>query len=152
MKHLWLIASAILMTACETVPPPMEFTFEEFKTIEAEVTYPEELPKLRELECYPGEADECKIAGYTSTRDIDVFETYKIRAKSNTTIAQGNAEALEAVLEQADELVAAGKAQEQITRIREEQLYTERALRVREKWYYRAMLVLVGAAGVFAAR
>ena len=150
MKHLLLIAFVFLMMGCETAPP-MEFTFEKFETIEAEVTYPEELPKIRELECYPN-VDQCKIAGYTSSDDIDVFEVYKVRAESNTSIAQGNAEALDAVLAQAEELVAAGQAQEQITRIREEQLFTERSLRQQDKWYYRAMIVLVGVAGVYAAR
>lgn len=152
MKHLWLIAFAILMTACETVPPPIEFTFEKFETIDQKVTYPEELPKIRDLQCYPGESDaECKIAGYTSSADIDVFETYKIRAESNTAIAQGNAEALESTIQQTEELVAAGRAQENITKIREEQLQFERWQRQIDKWYYRALLVLVGAAGIYAA-
>lgn len=152
MKHLLLIASAILITACETTPPIELETFEAFEAIDAEVTYPAVLPKIRDLECYPGETDDdCKVAGYTSAADIDIFEAYKIRAEGNTGIAQGNAEALEYVLEQAAELVAAGKAAENITKIREEQLANERKLRQQDKWYYRLMLLFVGAAGVYAA-
>jgi len=152
MKHLSLIAFAILITACETAPPPLEFTFEEFETIEAEATYPDELPKLKPLECYPGgEEDDCTVAGYTLPEDIDALEAYKIRAEGNTAVAQANAEALDGSLEQAAELVAAGRAQEHIAKIREEQLRHERMLRQQDKWYYRIMLALAGAALVVTA-
>lgn len=152
MKHLLLIAFAILITACETAPPPLEFTFEKFETIEAEVTYPAELPKIAKLKCYPGEGDgNCKIVGYVDAADIDRLAAYKIRAEGNTTIAQANAEALESVLKQTAELVAAGQAEENITKIREEQLSTERMLRQQDKWFYRGMLALAGLAIVFVA-
>lgn len=152
MRHLLLIALAILITACETAPPPLEFTFEEFETIEAEATYPDELPKIRPLECYPGgEDNDCSVAGYTLSEDIDAYEEYKIRAEGNTIIAQENAEALDGALGQAAELVAAGRAQEHIAKIREEQLRHERMLRQQDKWYYRIMLALAGAALVVTA-
>lgn len=152
MKHLWLVAFAILITACETAPPSIEFTFEKFELIEAEAEYPKELGKIKDLECYPGESDaECKVAGYTSAADIDALEAYKIRAEGNTEVAHQNAVAIDALLGQAAELVSAGIASENIQKIREEQLQSERAARLREKWYYRLMLVLVGGAGVIAS-
>ena len=151
MKLLWPIVCAILITACETGPPPLDLsTFEEFKTIEAEVTYPDALPKIKELECYPNE-DDCKVAGYTSTADVDVLEAYKIISEGNTGIAQANAEAIDSALEQSADLVAAGIAAEKISEIREEQLRIERQLRQQEKWYYRAMLALAGVAIVITA-
>jgi len=152
MKHLLLIASMILIAACETTPPPIEFTFENFELIEASAEYPDELGKIKDLECYPGEGDDCKVAGYSSGNDIDALEAYKIRAEGNTEIAQGNAEAVDLLLAQQAELVAAGIASENIQKIREEQLAWEKQERQREKWYYRLMLVLVGAAGVYASQ
>jgi len=150
MKLVWLIASAILITACEATPPPIEFTFEKFEAIEATVTYPEELPKLQELECYPGEGDACKIAGYSTEAALDTFAAYKIRATSNTTIAQNNGEALQTVLEQNEELIGAGKAAENIYKIREEQLQYERRQREIEKWYYRGLIAIVTGAAIYA--
>ena len=151
MKLLWPIAFAILITACETGPPPLDLsTFEEFKTVEAEATYPDALPKLNELECYPDE-NSCRIAGYNSTADVDKLEAYKIVSEGNTAIAQANAEAVDSALAQSAELVAAGIAAEKISEIREEQLRIERQLRQQEKWYYRAMLALAGVAIVLTA-
>jgi hypothetical protein len=156
MKHLLLIAFAILITACETAPPPIEFTFEKFELIEAEAEYPKELGRIKDLECYPGEeVDEdnpCQVAGYTRSDDIDALEAYKIRAEGNTDVAQANAEAIDSLLGQAAELVSAGIASENIQKIREEQVQTERRARQQEKWYYRLMLLLVGAAGVYASQ
>lgn len=152
MKHLLPIALAILITACESMPPPLEFTFENFELIEAQAEYPKELGKIKDLECYPGESDaDCKVAGYTSADDIDALEAYKIRAEGNTEVAHHNAVAVDALLGQAAELVSAGIASENIQKIREEQLQSERQARLREKWYYRLMLLLVGAAGVYAS-
>ncbi len=152
MKVLWLIAFAILISGCETTPP-IDFgsTFADYQTTEKEVTYAKELPKIEKLQCYPDEGDQCHIVGYTSTDDIDRLETYKIRSEANVTIANENATALEYILEENKELVAAGRAQENITKIREEQLQFEKAERMREKWYYRLMLILIGGAGIYAS-
>lgn len=151
MRHLLLVALAISITACETGSPPIEFTFDNFELIEAEAEYPKPLGKIRDLECYPGEGEDCKVAGYTSGTDIDALEAYKIRAEGNTEVAQANAEAVDGLLAQQAELVAAGIAEENMRKIREEQLAWERQQRQREKWYYRLMLLLVGAAGVYSA-
>ncbi len=152
MKALWLIAFAILITGCETTPPvDFDTTFADYEITEKEVTYAEELPKIKKLQCYPGEGDSCRIVGYTSTDDIDRLETYKIRSEANVTIANENATALEYILGENKELVAAGRSQEIITKFIQERLQFEKAERLREKWYYRLMLVFVGAAGIYAS-
>ena len=151
MNHLWLIVLAISITACETIPEPIEFTFHNLELITAEVEHPKELGKIRDLECYPSTQD-CQIAGYTSGDDIDALEAYKIRAEGNTEVAANNADAIKLLLEQQQELVAAGIASENIQKIREEQLRFERQERIKEKWYYRLMLLIVGAAGVAVSR
>ena len=150
MKRVLLIAFAILTTACETTPPPIDFGFEDFKPVQAEVTYPSTLPKISPLECWPSEVN-CQVVGYTSSTDIDKLDAYKILAESNTALATLNAEVIELVLEQADELVVAGKASEQIWKIREEQLMRERIMRQQDKWYYRLLLLGVITAGALTA-
>lgn len=139
------------MMACVPTPPTIDFTFEEFKIVEAEVTYPEELPRIRDLECYPGEGDQCEVSAYSNIADIDTLDLYKIRAESNTTIAENNAIALEATLGKANQLVLAGRSQENITKIIQEQLAASEAQRIRDKWYYRGLLVLLGGAIVLTA-
>ena len=146
MKRVWLIAFAILITACETVPP-IEFGFDDFEPVTAEVTYPSTLPKISPLQCYPTESD-CKVVGYKLSSDIDKLEAYQVLADSNTDIAALNAKALELAIQQSAELVIAGKANENLWKIREEQLIRERRLRQQDKWYYRILLlgaVVVGA-------
>jgi hypothetical protein len=150
MRLLLLIALASLTTACSTAPPEITYDFETFKAIEAEATHPSDLPKVAPLECIPSE-DNCQGVGYTRTSDVDTLETFKELAIGNTEVAGANAEAVETMLAREDAILAAAKAQEQITRLREEQLAWERAERTREKWYYRVLIVLVGAAGVAAA-
>lgn len=151
MRHLWLIALSLLMTACETIRPPIDFTFEEFELVTADVTYPEELPKMAKLECYPGEGDECLVSAYSRIEDVDTFELYLIRADSNTTIAEQNAVALDATLEKANQIVLAGRSQENITKIIQEQLANSESQRKRDKWYYRGMLILMGGAVIVVA-
>ena len=152
MRHLLLAVLAALMIGCEPSPPILDNTFAEFQVTDKEVTSPEVLPKLIPLDCFPEEGDGCQIAGWTSTDSIDTFENYKIISESNTEIAQANAEGLQTAIEEIKELVYAGREQEKITQIREEQLQFERTQRQIEKWYYRVMLVLVGAAGVYASQ
>lgn len=152
MKHLLLVVLAISITACETIPEPKEFTFAEVELIDAEAEHPKELGTIKDLECWPGEGDECEIAGYSSADDIDALESYKIRAEGNTEVAEANANTVDLLLEQQAEFVAAGIASENIQKIREEQLAWERAKRQQEKWYYRLMLLVVGAAGVYASK
>lgn len=149
-RQVLLIAFAILITACETAPPTIDYTFQEFKPIEAEITYPDALPMVRPLECYPSEED-CRVAGYTDPADIDALELFKIRAIGNTTIAEANANALEIMVEREEAILAASKAQESITRLREEQLAWERQQRTQDKWYYRILLGLVIGAGAYAS-
>jgi len=150
MRKVLLIACAVLISGCETAPPTIEYTFEEFQPIEAEPVSASALPSLTPLECYPDEED-CLIAGYRDGEDIDSLEAYQVLAEANTEIANENAQALEIMLEREQAILAAAKAQESVTRLREEQLAYERSERLREKWYYRIMIVLVGAAGVAAA-
>lgn len=150
MKKVLLIACAVLITACESTPPSIEYTFEEFQPIEAEPVAASTLPKLARLECYP-DAEDCLVVGYRDGEDVDTLEAYRELAQANTDIANENAQALEIMLEREQAILAAAKAQESVTRLREEQLAYERAERLREKWYYRIMIVLVGAAGVAAA-
>lgn len=151
MRTILLVACAILTTACETTSPiDIPPNFRNFKVEQRQATTPDELPDLHPLECYPSEAD-CKIVGYADPQDVDTLHRYKIRAEGNTKIAAENAAALDATNGEVAQLVEAGKAQENIARIREDQLQYERSERLREKWYYRVMLVLVGAAGVYAS-
>jgi len=151
MRLILLIVCASLITACETTPPEFNYEFATFTAVEAESTHPSPLPKLAPLECYPSVSD-CPVVGYTRLADIDALEAHKELAIGNTEVAEANAQALDTMLEREEAILAAAKAQEQITKLREEQLAWERAERVREKWYYRIMLVLVGAAGYAAGR
>lgn len=151
MKVLWLIVLSLSIAACETTQPRLDFTFEEFEIIEAEVQYPEELPTIAKLECYPGPGPDCLVSAYSRIEDVNTFELYLIRAESNTGIASGNAEALDATLQKANQMVLAGRSQENITKIIQEQLSFSESQRRRDKWYYRA-LGLLGAIGlVFTA-
>ena len=150
MQKLLLIACAVLMTACETAPPTIEHDFETFEAIDKEVAHPIGLPSIAPLECWPSE-DDCQVVGYSRGTDVDALELYKVTSDGNFVAAQYNAEALEFMLDRDKAILAAAKAQESITRLREEQLAWERSERIREKWYYRIMLILVGAAGVAAA-
>lgn len=150
MKLALLIACAVLTTACSTAPPSIDYTFEEFKAVEAESTPATALPSLKPLQCYPTE-DACEVVGYTDGEDVDRLEAYREISESNVEVADNNAQALDVMLEREDAILAAAKAQESITKLREEQLAWERAERTREKWYYRVLIVLVGAAGVYAA-
>lgn len=152
MKLLWLIALSLSTIACETTGPPIDFTFEEFEIVEAEVQYPEELPKIVKLECYPGPGDDCEVSAYSRIEDVDTFELYLIRAESNTTIAAENSIALEATLEKANQMVLAGRSQENITKIIQEQLSFSESQRRRDKWYHRGMMILMGGAVVIVAK
>jgi hypothetical protein len=138
------------MTACETTKPPIDFSFATFETIEAEVTHPQELPRLRDLECYPSAA-ECNVAGYSNTADVDTLELYSIRAAANTEIAEQNAIALDATIRKANAFVVAGRSQENITAILQDELAFEKEQRQRDRWYYRGLLALSAVAIVFIA-
>lgn len=150
MRLTLLIAFAILMSGCETTPPAYVYEFATFEKIEEDATYPSELPILAPFEC--GEDPACPVAGYTRATDIDTLERFKELAKGNTEIAETNADIINTLLEREEAILAAAKAQEQIANIREEQLQWERQEATRQKWYYRAMIVLVGAAGVYASQ
>lgn len=152
MRLILPIAFAILISACETTPPELAHTFEEFEAVSEDVkaVWPNELPKIKSLECYPSNED-CKIAGYTDMADIDTFETFKELAIGNTEIADNSADAIDDLLERDEAMLAAAKQQEQITNLREEQLAYVRQLQRQEKWYYRGMLALIGAAAFLAA-
>jgi len=150
MRLILLIVCASLISACETAPPTITYDFATFKAVEAEPTYPSSLPSIPPLECYPSN-EQCDVVGYTRASDIDALEAHKELAIGNTEVAEANAMALEVMLDREEAILAAAKAQEQITKLREEQLAWERSERLREKWYYRVLLVAIGAAGVYAA-
>ncbi len=150
MRLHWLIVCAILISACETAPPTIDSSFETFEAIDAAPTHPSPLPSIPPMQCYPDD-ETCVISGYTQAEDIDALEAHKELAIGNTVIAESNAQALEVMIEREGAILAAARAQERITKLREEQLAWERSERLREKWYYRLMLVLVAWAGVAAA-
>lgn len=150
MRLVLLIAFVILTSACETTPPKIEYEFATFSPVEAEPTTPSKLPELSPLKCYPSD-DDCQVAGYDEVEDIDRYERFKILADGNTEVAQANAEALELMLEREEAILAAGKAQEEMTNLYAELLAYEKQERAREKWYYRALLVVIAGAGVYAS-
>ncbi len=150
MKLHWPIVCVILISGCETAPPTINYTFQEFKSIEAEATEPLPLPDLVPLECYPSE-EECNVVGYKSPENVAKLEIYTTAAKSNTAIAEGNATIINTLIARDAELISAGQAQETITALRMEQLAWERQERIRDRWFYRIALTLVTIAAIDAA-
>lgn len=150
MRLLLLSVFAILTAACETTPPTIDYTFEEFEPIESEIVDPTPLPSLPKLQCFPSD-DDCQVAGYSTTNDIDEFERYKIISEANSEIATANTETAKLLIEREEAILAAAKAQETITNLREEQLDFERKMRQQEKWYYRVLLGLVIGASAYAS-
>ena len=150
MRLTLLVAFAILMAGCESTPPTIDHEFETFEAIDAKVTFPDKLPRIVPLKCYPSE-EECRVVGYTDSRSIDELEIYKTYAEGNTLIAEANADTATALIQREAAILAASKAQEGLTRLREEQLAWERSERRKDKWYYRVMIVLIGGAAVYAS-
>ncbi len=144
-----LLGLLLLMAGCATSPPPIDWGFENFETVDAEAEFPRELPTIRPLGCLPSPED-CQLVGYTTTAEVDVLEAYKITAEGNTEIAQANAEVVNLLIQQQKELVAAGVAEENIRKIREEQLSWTRSEMEKQKWFYRGVLVLLAAVGIYA--
>lgn len=145
-----LIALASLTTACETAPPTIHYDFETFEAVNTEVADPIPLDRPATLKCYPSEED-CRIVGYTTEAEIDALERFKIQAEGNTEIAKANADGARFMMAREEAILAASKAQESITRLREEQLAFERSERRKEKWYYRALIGILIGAGAYAS-
>lgn len=150
-QHLLLIAFAILIVGCSSNRPDVApYEFQTFESVNAEITRPSELPDVAPLECWPSQ-DDCRVAGYTNPDDVKALDVFKILAEGNTEVAADNAQALAIMVEREEAILAAAKAQESITRLREEQLAWERRERQREKWYYRILLGVSIAAGLYAS-
>jgi hypothetical protein len=115
----------------------------EFAHQEEEIADAEPLPELCELE----KAASGEMLGWNA-RCVKVFLQFENAATGNTTIALNNTSALRKTEAAADSLVNAGRMQREIAVIRQDLLNESRAAHMRDKWFYRALLVIIGVGAV----
>lgn len=106
------------------------------RDVEVEASDPIELPDLCAIPWQPEDV-ECWKA----------LDLYDIAAAENYNIAKLNASASRNGDQAYDQLIEAAKIQQQLSQIRQDMLERERRSRELDKWYYRAIIVLVGLAG-----
>lgn len=128
-----LIAAGCVSTPTTTLPD-WELAVRE----ETEIAYPIELPVLCEIPSEGRWSTECWLIF------VDKFEVIAI---GNTEIARGNADALRKTEQAYDQLIEAGKLQQQLAQIRQQLLDDERQQRTYDRWYYRAIIVGLIVAG-----
>lgn len=153
MRLILLSLCAVLMIGCETAPPEeRDYTFQEMELVgeDFSATTGQPLPKLEELRCYPSTED-CKVAGYTDPKAVATLDAFRAIAKENYTIANLNAEAIEALQQRIDELILAGRLEEEISALRQEDFEFEKSMMRRSIWYHRVLLVLAIGAGIAVA-
>ncbi len=137
---IWIsLLIALIVGGCARTPttPLPDWTSAERE--ESEIAYPIELPELCSL---PSD-------GQWAAACWEIFvDEYEIIAEGNTTIAGSNARALRKTEQAYDQLIEAGKLQQQLAGIRKEMLEDERRQREYDKWYYRAIIIGLVAVGV----
>lgn len=126
-----LLLLGLIVSGCATnqrvSPPDWEFAYYD----KVETVDPVELPALCEI---PFTTAECYLQ----------LEKYEIVAEGNFDIAKANTNALRKAEGAYNELVAAGKMQQEYAELREEQLQEERREHMLDNWWHRGLIVLIG--------
>ncbi len=138
MKIWTVLLIGLIAVGCARTPPKPLPDWELAERVETEVADPIELPELCEL--HDGQ--------WTPACWLIFVDEYEVIAEGNTIIAGANASALRKTEAAYDEIIAAGKLQQQLATIRQELLDDERRQREYDKWYYRAIIVGLIIAGV----
>lgn len=81
---------------------------------------------------------------WTASECWGAIADYEIVAEGNTDIAKANTEALRQTNAAIDDLIRAGKMQQEYAELREEMLADEKRQHTYDKWFYRGVLALIG--------
>ena len=129
MKNWMLLLTVSILVGCVSNPvSEPDWTVAEREP--SEVADPIPLPTLCEIP-WSRKSIECWKA----------LDNHDIVSSGNYDIAVANAEALRNTEQAYDALVQAGKAQQEVTRFKQELLEHERQQREQEKWWYRAIIL-----------
>ena len=122
-------------------PEPIDFpsTFSEIQPIDKEVVSPTPLPLLPVAVCLPSPQD-CTYVGFDSNGFTEL-EIYGVIASSNYEVATYNANAARHAITGYNELILAGRSQETVTQIREEQLQLERKESAYDIFWHRVLII-----------
>ena len=134
---IWLTVGTL--SACAT--ERLELPAWDIPEASAQVTQPLALPDLPPIE----------LDGDVATLDraaVLALLQYQQAAEANHDIAADNGAALASQSAAYNELIEAGKLQQEIARIREEQLELARREAFVMRWFYRGTLVLLAAAAL----
>ena len=107
---------------------------------------------------FPVEPPEKPVPSYTTdtevTFDLEAFRAlvaWSVVAEGNYDIAQANAVSLQHQIDAYNALLEAGKLQQQMSEIREEQLQLERNDHTMDNWFYRG-IIAVGIIAVLSTQ
>jgi len=87
----------------------------------------------------------CEVP-WTDSECWGFFEQYEIISEGNVVIADANARAARATNAALDDVVRAGRMQQEYAELREEMLAEERRQHTYDNWFYRGLLSIGGIA------
>lgn len=123
-----------ILTGCSSTP--VELPEWDIPEANVQAQYPLSLPERP-----PASIGQSGNAEFTQAGMLQL-QRYAVTSETNFTIAQANAEALEAQSRAYNSLIDAGKMQHQVAQIREELLEIERRDHATDNWFYRGIIAL----------
>ena len=133
MKLSTLLLTVLILAGCASSPVELPDWDLAQRDQSKEASDPVALPDLCAVPWQPDDV-ECWAA----------LDLHDIAAEANYTIAAENAKSSRAGDAAYDELLGAAKVQQELSEIRQRMLEQERRDRELDKWWYRALIVLIG--------